>query len=320
MRRLATKLAAALGLALAAPAIAAAQTWPQKPIRMIVPFPAGGGTDFIARLAAKTLTQRLGQQVYVENRAGAIGLQALMQSDPDGYTIAASSDTPLVVNPALYDKLPYQPLRDFLPVATMVRFPGMLAVHPSVPARSVAELIALAKARPGALTYASAGIGNFSHLAMELFSQATGVKLLHVPYKGTGPASLALIGGEVQMGFNNVQTLLQTVQSGQLVALAVAEPKRMPALPDLPAVAETVAGFEMAPWVGIVAPARTPKEIVERLSQETLAIMHDPQVVKQLTEQQVTPFALGPDRFGELISKDLEKWAGVIKTAGIKGE
>src|SRR5499433_2549277 len=202
----------------------------------------------------------------------------------------------------------------------MVRFPGMLAVHPSVQARSIAELIALAKAKPGTLSYASAGIGNFSHLAMELFALATGVKLVHVPYRGTGPASMALVAGEVQMGFNNVQTLLQNVQSGQLRALAVAEPKRMPALPDLPAVAETVPGFEMAPWVGIVAPARTPKEIVERLSQETLAIMHDPQVVKQLTEQQVTPFALGPDRFGELIGKDLEKWAGVIKTAGIKGE
>jgi tripartite-type tricarboxylate transporter receptor subunit TctC len=321
------KLAAAVALAGAIPAAASAQTpaqqWPQRAIKMIVPFPAGGGTDFIARVAAKHLSDRLGQQVFVENRAGAngaIGLQALMQSDPDGYTISTCSDTPLVVNPSLYEKLPYASLRDFVPVATMVRFPGMLAVHPSVPARSVADLIALAKAKPAALTYASAGVGNFSHLAMELFSQATGVKLLHVPYKGTGPASLALIGGEVQMGFNNVQTLLQSVQAGQLVALAVAEPKRMPALPDLPAVAETVPGFEMAPWVGIIAPARTPKEIVERLSQETLAIMRDPQVVKQLTEQQVTPFPLAPDQLGELIRKDLDKWAGVIKTAGIKGE
>jgi len=323
MRRLATKLAAALGLALAAPAIAAAQTWPQKPIKMIVPFPAGGGTDFIARLAAKSLTQRLGQQVYVENRAGAngaIGLQALMQSDPDGYSIAASSDTPLVVNPALYDKLPYQPLRDFLPVATMVRFPGMLAVHPSVPARSVAELIALAKARPGSLTYASAGVGNFSHLAMELFSLQTGIKLLHVPYKGTGPASLALLAGDVHMGFNNVQTLLQNVQAGQLVALAVAEPKRLPAFPDLPAVAETVPGFEMAPWVGLIVPNRTPPEIVKRLADETLAVMHDPEVVKLLADQQVTPFALAPEPFGELIKKDLDKWANVIRTAGIKPE
>jgi tripartite-type tricarboxylate transporter receptor subunit TctC len=317
------KLAATLVLAGALPATAAAQAWPQRSIKMIVPFPAGGGTDFIARLAAKHLSDRLGQQVFVENRGGAngaVGLQALMQSDPDGYTISACSDTPLVVNPSLYEKLPYAPLRDFVPVATMVRFPGMLAVHPSVPARSVSELIALAKAKPGGLAYASAGVGNFSHLAMELFSQATGVKLLHVPYKGTGPASLALIGGEVQMGFNNVQTLLQTVQSGQLVALAVAEPKRMPALPDLPAVAETVPGFEMAPWVGIIAPARTPKEIVDRLSKETLAIMRDPQIVKQLTEQQVTPFALDSDQLGGLIRKDLEKWAGVIKTAGIKAE
>ena len=317
------RLAATLALALALPTVAAAQAWPQRSIKMIVPFPAGGGTDFIARVAAKHLSDRLGQQVFVENRGGAngaVGLQALMQSDPDGYTISACSDTPLVVNPSLYAKLPYAPLRDFVPVATMVRFPGMLAVHPSVPARSVAELIALAKAKPGSLAYASAGVGNFSHLAMELFSQATGVKLLHVPYKGTGPASLALIGGEVQMGFNNVQTLLQTVRSGQLVALAVAEPKRMPALPDLPAVAETVPGFEMAPWVGIIAPAKTPKEIVDRLAKETVAIMRDPAVVKQLTDQQVTPFALDPDQLDALIRKDLEKWAGVIKTAGIKAE
>jgi tripartite-type tricarboxylate transporter receptor subunit TctC len=321
------KFAATLALASALPAAASAQspvqTWPQRSIRMIVPFPAGGGTDFIARLAAKHLSDRLGQQVFVENRGGAngaIGLQALMQSDPDGYTFSTCSDTPLVVNPSLYEKLAYAPLRDFVPVATMVRFPGMLAVHPSVPVRSVSELIALAKSRPAALAYASAGVGNFSHLAMELFSQATGVKLLHVPYKGTGPASLALIAGEVQMGFNNVQTLLQTVQSGQLVAIAVAEPKRMPALPDIPAVAETVPGFEMAPWVGIIAPAKTPNEIVGRLAKETLAIMHDPQVVKQLAEQQVTPFALDPDQLGELIRKDLEKWAGVIKTGGIKGE
>lgn len=315
--------AAALLFACALPATALAQAWPQRPIKMIVPFPAGGGTDFIGRLAAKHLTDRLGQQVYVENRGGAngaLGLQALMQSDPDGYTIAASSDTPLVVNPWLYEKLPYRPLQDFIPVAAMIRFPGMLAVHPSVPARSVAELIALAKSKPGGLTYASAGIGNFSHLAMELFALATGVKLLHVPYRGTGPASLALIGGEVQMGFNNVQTLLQNVQSGQIRALAVAEPKRMPALPDLPAVAETVPGFEMAPWVGIIVPSGTPREVVGRLSQATLAIMRDADVVKLLTEQQVTTMPLGPDEFGRLIRKDLDKWEKVVKNAGIKGE
>jgi tripartite-type tricarboxylate transporter receptor subunit TctC len=323
MRNPLTKLAVAVGMILAIPAVAAAQSWPQKPIKMIVPFPAGGGTDFIGRLAAKHLSDRLGQQVFVENRGGAngaIGLQALMQADPDGYTIATSSDSPLVVNPWMYERLPYSPLRDFVPVATLVRFPGMLAVHPSVPVHSVAELIELAKAKPGELAYATAGVGNFSHLAMELFSLATGVKLLHVPYKGTGPASLALIGGEVQMGFNNVQTLLQNVRSGQLRALAVAEPQRVSVLPDVPTVAETVPGFTMAPWIGIIVPAKTPKDIIARLSRETLAVMHDPDVVKLLNDQQVTPMATGSVEFEALIKTDLERWAKVIKTAGIKGE
>jgi tripartite-type tricarboxylate transporter receptor subunit TctC len=323
MQKLLARIGVAFGLVLFLPAVAVAQAWPQKPIKMIVPFPAGGGTDFIARLVARHLTDRLGQQVFVENRAGAngaIGLQALMTSDPDGYTIAASSDTPLVVNPWLYDKLPYSPLRDFMPVATLVRFPGMLAAHPSFPATNVAELIALAKAKPGSIAYASAGVGNFSHLAMELFALATGVKLLHVPYKGTGPASLALIGGEVQVGFNNVQTLLQNVRSGQLRALAVAEPQRIPLLPDIPAVAETVPGFSMAPWVGIIVPAKTPNDVVARLTRETLAVMHEPEVIRLLSEQQVTPMAIAADEFGGLIKKDLDRWRDVIKTAGIRGE
>jgi tripartite-type tricarboxylate transporter receptor subunit TctC len=323
VRKIPRRVAAAAAVLLIATAVAGAQSWPQKPIRMIVPYPAGGGTDFIGRLAAKELTERLGQQVFVENRAGAngaIGLQALMQSDPDGYTIAASSDTPLVVNPWLYEKLPYQPLRDFVPVATLVRFPGMLAVHPSLRAHSVAELIALAKAKPGSLAYASAGVGNFSHLAMELFALAAGVKLLHVPYKGTGPASLALIGGEVQMGFNNVQTLLQNVRAGQLRPLAVAEPQRLAILPDVPTVAETVPGFAMAPWVGIIVPARTPDEIVNRLAHATLAVMSDPAVIRLLNDQQVTPMVTSTQEFEQLIKSDLERWANVIKTAGIRPE
>jgi tripartite-type tricarboxylate transporter receptor subunit TctC len=323
VRKIPRRVVAALAVLLIATAVAAAQSWPQKPIRMIVPYPAGGGTDFIGRLAAKELTERLGQEVFVENRAGAngaIGLQALMQSDPDGYTIAASSDTPLVVNPWLYEKLPYQPLRDFVPVATLVRFPGMLAVHPSLPAHSVAELIALAKAKPGSLAYASAGVGNFSHLAMELFALAAGVKLLHVPYKGTGPASLALIGGEVQMGFNNVQTLLQNVRAGQLRPLAVAEPERLAVLPDVPTVAETVPGFAMAPWVGIIVPARTPDDIVNRLAHAALAVMSDPAVIRLLNDQQVTPMVTSTHEFEQLIKSDLERWANVIKTAGIRPE
>ncbi|MFL4977576.1 MAG: Bug family tripartite tricarboxylate transporter substrate binding protein [Xanthobacteraceae bacterium] len=323
MRKPITTLLAALAIACLAPAYAPAQSWPQKPVKMIVPFPAGGGTDAIARIVAKYLTQRLGQQVFVENRGGAnggIGLQALAVADPDGYTIATSSDTPLTVNPSLYSKLPYEPLRDFVPVTTLVRFPGMLAIHPSVPVRSIAELIALAKEKPGGLTYASAGVGNFSHLAMELFSLKAGIKLLHVPYKGTGPASLALVAGDVQMGFNNVSTLFQNMQAGQVVALGVAEPKRMPDLPNVPAVAETLPGFEMAPWAGIIVPAKTPKEIVTRLSQETIAVMRDPEVVKLLTEQQLTPYSLEAPEFEKLVRQDHEKWAAVIKTAGIKPE
>jgi tripartite-type tricarboxylate transporter receptor subunit TctC len=323
MQGILAKAATAIVVVLVIATAAAAQGWPQKPVKMIVPFPAGGGTDFIARLAAKHLADRLWQQVFVENRAGAngaIGLQALAASDPDGYTIATTSDTPMVVNPWLYDKLPYAPLHDFLPVATMVRFPGMLAAHPSVPAHTVAELVALARAKPGTIAYASAGIGNFSHLAMELFAQATGVKLLHVPYKGTGPASLALIAGEVQIGFNNVQTLLQNVRAGQLRPLAVAEPQRLALLPDIPTVAETVPGFTMAPWIGIIVPARTPKDIVSRLTQETLAVMRDPEVVKLLTDQQVTPMASDTNDFEQLIRSDLDRWGKVIASAGIRGE
>jgi tripartite-type tricarboxylate transporter receptor subunit TctC len=317
------KLALAAIVLCVLPTAALAQAWPNKPIKMIVPFPAGGGTDFMARVVAQQLSERLGQQVFVENRGGAngaIGLQALMQSDPDGYTIATTSDTPLVVNPWLYDKLPYSALRDFIPVATMIRFPGMLATHPSVPVKNVAELIALAKAKPNGLNYASAGVGNFSHLAMELFSMATGVKMQHVPYKGTGPASLALLGGEVQIGFNNVQTLLQNVRAGQLRALAVAEPQRMPMLPDIPAVAETVPGFNMAPWIGIIVPVKTPKEVVSKLGEATLAMMRDPEVIKLLVEQQITPMPSGAADFEKLIRSDLDRWEKVIKTAGIKGE
>jgi tripartite-type tricarboxylate transporter receptor subunit TctC len=321
MKKFVALLAVALGLLV--PAAALAQNWPDRPIRMIVPFPAGGGTDFVARLVADHLSRRLNQPIYVENRGGAngaIGLQALKQSEPDGYTLGFSSDTPLTVNPWLYKTLAYDPLRDFMPVASVVRLPGMLAANPGFPPNSIAELIALAKQKPGSITYGTAGVGNFSHLAMELFSVTTGVKLLHVPYKGTGPAAMAIIAGEVQVEFNNVSTLLPYVKDGKLKALAVAEPHRMPEFPDWPAVAETVPGFEMAPWVGIIAPAGTPKPVVERLTTTTLAIMGEPAIAKQFADQQLTVMALGPDRFEQLIRGDLDKWGKVVKTAGIKLE
>jgi len=300
-----------------------AQAWPQRPIRMICPFPAGGGTDFIARLAAKHLSDRLGQQVYVENRGGAngaIGLQALMQSDPDGYTIGAISDGPIVANPALYEKLAYQPLRDFIPVAMMIRYPSMLIAYPGVGVRNVAELIALAKAKPGVLTYSSGGTGNFSHLGLELLALQTGIKLLHVPYRGVGPATMALIGGDVQLMYNNVATALEHVRGGKAVPIAVGEPARLPALPDIPAVAETVPGFEMSAWVAIFVPAKTPKDVVTRLSQEVAALLKDPDVMKIFAEQQILAFYKDPDDLARYIKAELEKWDRVIKTAGIKGD
>jgi len=314
------KLALAL---LLLPAIASAQGWPSKPIKLIVPFPAGGGTDFIGRLAAKQLSDRLGQPVYVDNRGGAngsIGVQAMMQSAPDGYTLGAISDGPTVINPVLYEKNPYQPLRDFLPVAQMIKFPSMLTANPSVPVKNVAELIALVKAKPGALNYSSGGTGNFSHLGLELFAYQAGIKLVHVPYRGVGPATTAVLAGDVQLMYNNVATALEHVKAGKLVALAVGEPQRLPALPDIPAIAETLPGFEFAAWVGIFAPLKTPPEIAARISRETAAFLKDPAVAKIFAEQQIVASYRDSDEFAKYIRAELDKWGPIIKTLGIKGE
>jgi tripartite-type tricarboxylate transporter receptor subunit TctC len=319
--KLAALILLALGL-LVAPS-AEAQDWPNKPIKMIVPFPAGGGTDFIARLVALHLTKRLGQPVYVENRGGAngaIGLQAFKQSDPDGYTIAASPNTPLVVSPSLYANLAYKPLEDFIPVAPMVRFPSLIAAHPSAKIRTIPELIAAAKAKPGSLAYASSGIGGFSHLAMELFALHAGVKLLQVPYKGAGPAAIGQIAGDVQLGYNNVQVLLQNIRAGQLVALGVGETKRMPALPDVPTIFEAVPGlpaFGMTSWAGIIVPAKTPKAIVDRLNKEVTAVMAEPEVVKLLEAQQLVPFSLEQAAFANFVKTEFNEWAKFIKTTNI---
>jgi len=305
------------------PMLASGQSWPTKPIKLIVPFPAGGGTDFIGRLAAKQLSDRLGQPVYVDNRGGAngsIGVQAMMQSAPDGYTLGAISDGPTVINPVLYEKNPYHPLRDFLPVAQMIKFPSMLVAHPSVPVRNVGELIALAKAKPGTLNYSSGGIGNFSHLGPELLAYQAGIKLVHVPYRGVGPATQAVLAGEVQLMYNNIATALEHVKAGKLTALAVGEPKRLPALPDVPAIAETVPGFEFAAWVGVFAPLKTPPEIVARVSRETAAFLKDPAVLKIFGEQQIVASYRDPDDFAKYIGSELDKWGPIIKTLGIKPE
>jgi tripartite-type tricarboxylate transporter receptor subunit TctC len=322
MRKLLTAAMIAAGMLSVTAAPSLAQEWPTRgTIRMIVPYPAGGGTDVVARIVAKYLSERLHQTIIVDNRGGAngqVGLQALKQSAPDGYTMAMTSDSPMTVNPWVYKNLPYNPMKDFIHVTSVIRLPSLLAVHPSLPVHNIAELIKLAKEKPGTINYASAGVGNFSHLEAELFAQAAGIKLVHVPYKGTGPSSLGLISGEVQMSFNNVSTLWPYVKEKKIVALAVCEPQRMPDLPDVPAIAETIPGFEMAPWVGIILPAGVPKPIVDRLTKEILEVMKNPEAVKTFKEQQLAIMTLPGEQFTALIKKDSDKWEKVVKAAGIK--
>ena len=301
---------------------ATAQAWPDRPVKVIVPFAAGGGTDLIARMMAKHLSDRLKGNFFVENRAGAngiVGLSALKQAAPDGYTIAAASDGPLVTNHALYkEKLSYDSLKDFTPLAMMIKFPAVLAVHPSVPAKNIQDLIAHLKAHPGKLNFSSGGVGNYGHLALELFMQATGTKIVHVPFGGTGPATQALIAGDVQVIYNNVASTLQAMEAKQVVGLGVGEPKRLKDLPSLPAIAETVPGYEMAAWTALVGPAGLPKEIIERIGQEAVAILRDPEVLSWLDNQQIVAQPMGPEAFGGYLRDQRVKWDQIINSAGIR--
>ena len=313
----------ALVLACATPMLAIAQTWPSRPIKLICPFPAGGGTDVIARIMAQHLSARLGQQVVVENRGGAnggIGAMELMRAEGDGYTLGAISDSPMTVNPSLYSNLQYQPLRDFVPIARFNHFPSYVVAHPSVPIKNIADLIAFAKANPGKLSYSSGGIGNFSHLGLEMLAFQTGISILHVPYKGVGPATTAVLGGDVQLMYNNVATALPHVQAGKLTGLAVGVSTRLPALPDVPTVAETVPGFNVTPWVGLFGPAKLPKDLAARLSREIEAVLKEPAVVKYFADQQIRAAYLDSPAFAQEIQKETDAWAKVIKTLGIKVE
>jgi tripartite-type tricarboxylate transporter receptor subunit TctC len=307
-----------------APVPLMAQQWPAKPVRLIVPFPAGGGVDFIGRVMAKHLGERLSQQVVVDNRAGSngiVGLEALRNAPPDGYTISAASNGPLVNNLILYSKLPYDTLRDFAPVANMVIFPLMLVTHPSLPAKNVKELIALARSKPGEIVYSSPGVGNGGHLAAELFVAMAKIKVLHVPYKGTAPANVALLGGEVHLTFSSIPSILSHVQTGRVRSLGVGLAKRLPSLPDIPTIAESgLPGYEAYSWGGMVAPAKTPPAVVSRLNREIMAILKQPDVVEQLTREGTLPNPDGPERFAAYIKADIEKWTRVVQNAGIKPE
>jgi tripartite-type tricarboxylate transporter receptor subunit TctC len=306
------------------PALAQAQAWPSKPIKLIVPFPAGGGTDFIGRLAAKQLSDRLGQPVYVDNRGGAngsIGVQAMMLSAPDGYTLGAISDGPTVINPVLYEKNPYHPLRDFLPVAQMIKFPSMLTANPSVPAKSVAELIALAKRKPGVLNYGSAGPASLAHLAGALFATMTDVQLTHVPYKSTAQSVIDMMSGRLDMQFATIPPSIQTIRAGQLRALAVTGRQRVDALPDTPTMVEAgVPGYDATLWFALVAPAKFPASLAGRLNHEVAEVLNAADMKDLLAQQGLIAEAGPPEALTGQVRGDITKWRDVIARTGITVE
>ena len=304
-----------------ASAFASAQAYPTKPIRLIVPYPAGGGSDLLARPLAQSLTETFGQQVIVENRGGAggnLGMELVAKSPPDGYTLVLGLTAQYAVNPSLYPKLPYDPVKDFAPVALLVRNPYVLSVHPSLPVRSAKELIALAKTRAGQLVYSSAGNGSGAHLCGEMMKTMAGINVVHVPYKGAAPAITDLISGQVQYSFLAFRSSGPHIKSGRLRALAVSTAKRSPALPDLPAVAETLPGYDLPVWYGVAAPAGTPREIVARLNAEILRTLATPDSRKRMAMDAAEPIGGTPEQFGDYIRSEIVKYAKIVKESGAK--
>lgn len=323
--RLLTRLTvfAAVAYGTVLPAADAQQSYPSKPIRIISPFAPGGGNDILCRTVAQKLIENLKQQVIVDNRPGAngiIGTEATARAAPDGYTIALIPSGH-AVNASLHRKLPYDTIKDFTPITLLGSSPLILAVHPSVPAKGVKALAALARAHPGELTYGSAGIGSSGHLGGALFEALTGTKMVHVPYKGMGPAITDLMAGQVSMVFGTSTSVMPHVHSGRLRALATTGAKRSPALPDLPTVAEAgVPGYEAGLWYGFVGPARIPNEIVRRLNHEIVAVLNARDVRERLANQGVDATPSSPEEFGKLMVTDLERWAKVVQKAGIRVE
>jgi tripartite-type tricarboxylate transporter receptor subunit TctC len=309
---------------LAAPAqTPSASSYPTKPIRLIVPFAPGGSTTIVARVLGNKLTESWGQQVIVDNRGGGntiVGTETLARAAPDGHTVILTSGAHVTL-PSLYPKLPYDPIRDFAPVGGVFRGEFVLVLNPSVPANNLQELIALAKAKPDQLNYATAGAGAASHLAIELMNLRTGIKTQHIPYKGSGPAILDLVAGQVQMFMNSPLTLMSVIKQGKVKSIAVTGDTRVPALPQVPTFAEAgLPGFDVSPWFCMLAPAGTPKPIVTKLSNEIARILVLPDIQDFLVKQGVASFSSTPEQLGALMKTDMAKWAKVIKAANIKLE
>jgi tripartite-type tricarboxylate transporter receptor subunit TctC len=301
-------------------ATASAQNYPDRPVRLVVGFPPGGAADILGRIAAHQLSASLGQQVVVDNRGGAGGLLATeitAHANPDGYTLLFTS-IPHVINPHLYRKVSYDALKDFTPVIQFVSVPLMMAASPSLPAKTVKEVIALAKARPGSINYGSGGSGSSSHLAVELFKSMAGIELTHVPYKGTGPLITDMLGGQIGLTIASAVPLSAQVRSGKLRPLGVTGPKRSPAFPEVPAIAETVPGYEVVNWFGVIAPAGTSKAIVQRVNAELNKSLQSQELVKLLAAQTAEAVGGTPESFGKVIRADYAKWAKVVKESGAK--
>ena len=298
------------------------QTYPAKPVRIVAPFAPGGGTDFIARLIAQKLTERLGQQVIVENKPGAggnLGAEFAVKSAPDGYTLLLIAGS-YTVNPSIY-KLSFDPMNDISPIVQLSQGPFVVAVHPSVPAKTLKELIDYARREPDKLSYASAGSGSITHLASELFLDMAKIKAVHVPYKGTGPALNDTIAGNTQLIFGSVATSLQFIKSGRLRGLAVTTPQRIPAAPELPTVSEAgVSGYSVVLWHGLVGPKGLPGAVVERVNQAANDALKSKDVADLLATDGVAPAGGTPEQFRALIKADIERWGGVVKRANIKAD
>jgi tripartite-type tricarboxylate transporter receptor subunit TctC len=311
---------ALLVLAAATAGTSVAQTYPSKPVRIIAPFAPGGGTDFIARLIAQKLTERIGQQVIVENKPGAggnLGAEFAVKSPPDGYTLLLIAGS-YTVNPSLY-KLSFDPVNDISPIVQLSQGPFVVAVHPSVPAKTLKELIDYARREPDKLSYASAGSGSITHLASELFMQMASIRVVHVPYKGTGPALNDTIAGNTQLIFGSVATSLQFIKSGRLRGLAVTTPQRIAAAPDLPTVAEAgVPGYEVVLWHGLVGPKGLPSAVIERINQAANDALKSKDVADLLATDGVAPAGGAPETFRALIKADIERWSKVVRQANIK--
>lgn len=313
-------LAASAFAATAMPRIGLAQAYPARPVRWIVPYPAGGSTDLVARLMAEWLTARLGQQFIVENKPGGgtnIAVQAVVNAPPDGYTLLFTVSTN-AINPSLYNRLPFDFQHDIAPVAGLVELPLVMEVNPQVPAKTVVEFIQYAKANPGRINFASFGARTISHLAIELLKISAGIDVVHVPYPGGGPMLTDLMSGRVQAGIDALPNSLPHIKTGAVRALAVLSRARTPAMPDVPRVGETIAGFEVNSWTGVGVPHGTPAGIIERLNSEVNAGLSNPYLKARLAEVGGVPLIYSPDELGAVIARDTEKWAAVVKTAGIQ--